>query len=204
MKNGFLQSKAELDEARQWLIDHGHQTHHDPRKDWDLRHVVEHVATGDILDMGCFGSAVLLSARHWNKHGRKVGIDLQPCPRIGGIEYHVGDLTDPPFEPASFDTVTCLSVIEHHVDVNKFAAAASRMLRPGGTLLVTFDYWEPKPDTSKYSDWQILGKADVIRLLLSLTDNRLLVDTFDWNTNEPCIHHAGYDYTFGFITAHKL
>lgn len=48
----------------------------------------------------------------------------------------------------SLDVLSCLSVIEHGIDLAAFFSEAARMLRVGGRLYVSTDYWEPKLDTS--------------------------------------------------------
>jgi 2-polyprenyl-3-methyl-5-hydroxy-6-metoxy-1,4-benzoquinol methylase len=79
---------------------------------------------------------------------------------------------DTNFENGEFDTIVSCSVIEHQVDFKKFAKECGRLLRIGGNLCVSFDYFNPKPDTSKmklYSlDWNILDRQDVLNLILSL------------------------------------
>jgi SAM-dependent methyltransferase len=42
-----------------------------------------------------------------------------------------------PFEPGSFDVVTCVEVIEHVTDADETARVIGRMLRPGGVAVVT-------------------------------------------------------------------
>ena len=47
-----------------------------------------------------------------------------------------------------FKNITCLSVIEHEVDIKKFVTEVSRILTDGGKLYLTFDYWTPKLKTT--------------------------------------------------------
>lgn len=50
-----------------------------------------------------------------------------------------GDITDPdwPFDPASFDAVTCFDVVEHLAEPGAFFRQAARYLRPGGIAIVS-------------------------------------------------------------------
>jgi SAM-dependent methyltransferase len=60
-----------------------------------------------------------------------------PCNVQPGVRFVVGDATDLPFGENSFDTVTMFDVLEHVEDDRAVACEAFRVLRPGGTVLVT-------------------------------------------------------------------
>ena len=89
--------------------------------------------------MGCQWSFVLSNAVRKGIKGEKVGIDLFPCQPAPGTVHLVGSLTNTRLPSNHFDIVTCLSVIEHGVDVEAFADEAVRLLKVGGWLFVTFD-----------------------------------------------------------------
>src|SRR3546814_2079140 len=63
-----------------------------------------------------------------------------------GIRFSVQDLTRTDYPDAFFQAVTCVSVIEHNVDLAGFCAEMRRILRPGGLLLVSTDYWSEPVD----------------------------------------------------------
>lgn len=56
--------------------------------------------------------------------------------RYGKIDY-VSDATDIPVPDASFDAIFCTEVIEHVLEPIKVIRELSRILRPGGRLLIT-------------------------------------------------------------------
>jgi SAM-dependent methyltransferase len=60
-----------------------------------------------------------------------------PCNRIDGQTFVAGDATDMPFEDASFDMVTMFDLLEHVPDDAAVARETLRVLRPGGTVLVS-------------------------------------------------------------------
>jgi SAM-dependent methyltransferase len=118
-----------------------------------------------------------------------------------------------PFPDSSFDTIVCCSVIEHQVNYEAFAKEVSRLLRTNGTLIVSFDYWNPKPDTSKsklYSlDWNILDLSDVFSLIEVLKENNVLMSgDMDTTTQDAVINPsycspAAVEYTFGIFKFYK-
>src|SRR5918997_502567 len=98
------------------------------------------VAGNAVLDAGCgvgYGTALLAD------HGpaRLVGVDVSaealthaPGDRAELVEADVREL---PFEPDSFDLVVCFEVIEHVEEQERVLDELRRVLRPGGTLLVS-------------------------------------------------------------------
>ena len=70
-----------------------------------------------------------------------VGVDIQPVPTLDTKRAYrtlmVGDAQALPFEPASFQTVVCNSVIEHVDDDTAVVREFGRVLKPGGVLLFT-------------------------------------------------------------------
>ena len=72
--------------------------------------------------------------------GRVVALDAEPihARRFGpGLHYAVGDLRALPLAPAVFDVVLALDVLEHLDDDATALAEAGRLLKSGGTLVVT-------------------------------------------------------------------
>jgi len=61
-----------------------------------------------------------------------------------GVRYMHGDLTRLPFPSGSFDTVSCISVLEHMPPDTRTLGVRdmARVLRPGGQLLITYDLQE--------------------------------------------------------------
>jgi len=65
----------------------------------------------------------------------------------GKVQYHHGDMSKTPFPDNSFDRITCISVLEHILTPEDPHAHHSclkemrRILKPGGLLIVTVDYF---------------------------------------------------------------
>ena len=97
----------------------------------------------EVLDAGCgvgFGSAFLArSAR------RVVGVDrseeaiahARANYAAANVEFVQADLLDLPLPDASFDLVCAFETIEHVDDLAAFLQTVVRVLRPGGTALVS-------------------------------------------------------------------
>ena len=114
---------------------------------WFQRHVVayrfaaERVAGGRVLDAGCgegYGSEILAGSG-----GSVVGVDLEvpvvrrASERYPSAEFRAGDIGSLPFPDASFDAVVSLQVIEHVRDPSRFLQECSRVLRDGGTIVLS-------------------------------------------------------------------
>ena len=57
------------------------------------------------------------------------------------VEFSAVDLRDLPYDDESFHMVYCISVLEHTDDYEKIIEGFHRILRPGGTLVVTLDIY---------------------------------------------------------------
>jgi len=96
---------------------------------------------GSLLDLGCGDGGFLLEAQ--NRCDEALGVEgsTEAAERATrqGLRVVQADLTELPlpFPDKRFDSVTCLDVIEHVPDPRTLLSEAARLLRPGGTLIVT-------------------------------------------------------------------
>lgn len=94
----------------------------------------------DVLDLGCLDGMI---AELFLKQGNRVSGIEASSPAVEkargrGIHAVCSDLNAPfPFDNASFDVVFAGEVIEHVGDVDHFTTEILRVLRPGGSLIVT-------------------------------------------------------------------
>lgn len=157
-----LQNWEEIGQCVQGLCRQGLPTHQSPEKNWDLYQLVQVVQdlspTAHIIDLGCAGSNILkllYALGYQNLEGIDLSIPILDRLRQGirmwqnrsfQRPYRISrqDMTKTRFADGSFDLAVCVSVIEHGVDWSRFLAEASRILRPGGRLFLTTDYWEDK------------------------------------------------------------
>lgn len=210
--NRFLQTRKEVDECTAWLKKRGLISHFFTCKDFDIANICKELKDGDLLDMGSSGSWILHNAIRMGIKGKKCGIDLSDHEApIDGVEYTKGDLMATPYANESFDTITCLSVIEHEVDFDKLAKECARLLRKGGSLYISFDYWNPKVNTDDVGTklyglkWNILDATDVSKLEVAIGNAGLqMTSNLDWTTKETVINENfcapyGKRYTFGLL-----
>lgn len=211
--NEFLKTRDQINSATDWLKENGFMCHPISCKDWELQKVTEAIGDGVLIDLGANGSFVLHNAIKKGIKGRKVGIDLAEVTgdnKADGAEYFKGDLMNTPFEDESFDTVVSLSTIEHEVDLDKFAKECSRLLRKGGKLIVSFDYWPDRIITDGLAlyglKWNILDVGDAMDLTGACAFEGLIISgVVKWATQDAVINPSycspfpGISYTFGIF-----
>jgi SAM-dependent methyltransferase len=114
---------------------------------WDgiLDLVDRRLGSGPMLEAGCGLGRYLLYAH--DRGGDAVGIDfaMEPLQRIAAHQpaarLAAADLGRLPFADGTFDTILCLGVLEHFEHgAGEQAKELTRVLRPGGWLIVTVPY----------------------------------------------------------------
>lgn len=149
-----LRTDADVTSALDIVAAAGLPPHGERTKNWDLTvalgMILDRVPRrGAILEMGAPRYARLLPWLFLYGYRRLHGIDLvfSSPEQAGPIRYHPMDLTKTSFKDASFDAVVALSVVEHGVDLDAYLREASRLLRAGGLLITSTDYWCEPVDT---------------------------------------------------------
>ena len=210
----ILKTQKEIEECSRFLHQRGFESHGLKCKDWDLATIIPEIIEGNFLDMGSSDSFILKNLILKKISGELHGIDLrEPINPLRGVKYSMGDLLNTKFPDNYFKNITCLSVIEHEVDFHRFAVEASRLLKIGGKLFVTFDYWNPKVISQiKLYDlsWQPLDKQLVVDLITECKSQSLYpVQDMDWTMGDAVINKNNYSpdpstsYTFGIVTFEK-
>lgn len=149
-----LASVDEWKRARAEARSLGLPVHPDPPKSWDtllaISAVLRHVPLGArIVDAGGeLYSAVLPSLQLYGYRDLHAINPVFTRPRQrAGIHYLPGDATRTDWQTASVGAITCLSVVEHGVDVDALLRESARLLQPGGILVISTDYWPHPMDT---------------------------------------------------------
>lgn len=227
--NTTLKNEAEIEEATDELRKLGSKTHPDRSKNWDVLKIVRFILdrgkkTSNILEVGCISSPVLFNLRQ--KGFRFLyGIDIG----LGGkFENHVDrglhggetpiyffkqNLEKTDFEDNFFDFVISLSVIEHGADIQNYFKEMSRILRQGGFLLTSTDYWNKEVNTTgiypygkKYGEMRIFTRKDVHQMIKLAGEFGLrLTAPIDYGVRDKIVQWKlkKKEYTFIFIVLQK-
>lgn len=185
-------------------------------KSWDILTTATFIRerlprTAPILDAGAFASEIL-PVLHRMGYASLTGVDLNPgvrrMPHSGAIRYEVADFMRTPFGDRSFDAVTAISVIEHGFDPPRLLGEISRLLRPGGYFLASFDYWPQKIDTAGTKifgmDWTIFSSEEVLDFVSRAKAYGLEpVGEIALDAGNRVIRWGGKAYTFGWLALRK-
>jgi SAM-dependent methyltransferase len=191
--------------------------HRAPEKNWDHLAAVSTILartapSARILDAGAeFYSNVLPALfvyGYRDLHG--INLSFSSPARRGPIRYLPGDLTRTPFVDNSFDAITCLSVIEHGVLLKNYFREMHRLLKPGGVLITSTDYYPTPVDTrglvAHGCPIKIFCKSE-IQSALSLASDVGLEPTGDIDlecTERPIRWEPyGLEYSFVIFTLQK-
>ena len=216
-RNRPLRTSGEVDQACAALTAAGLPLHGDRPKNWDLLVALGALLdgvpkTGAVLEMGATQYSRVLPWLYLYGYRSLRGIDLvYDAPVLAGpIRYDEMDLTKTTFADASFDGIANLSVIEHGVDLDAYLREASRLLRPGGVLVTSTDFWCEPVDTGGQEAYgvpiRIFGPADMEGFVALAAGHGLeLRGTLDLACDERAVEwrRFGLHYTFINIVLHK-
>jgi SAM-dependent methyltransferase len=215
--NGTLKNRAEwlaaYENARKLHV----PLHRGPEKNWDHLAAVSTILTRTspsayILDAGGEFYSNVLPALFVYSYSNLYGINLSftdPA-RRGPIRYLPGDITHAPFPDEFFDAITCLSVVEHGVPLERYFREMYRLLKPGGVLITSTDYFPTPIDTKGMlahgAPVQIFSKPEV-QAAISLAQGIGLmpIEELDLECTETPIRWDAYGlaYTFVIFTLQK-
>jgi len=215
--NGTLKSSVEwraaFENARRLCV----PLHRTPEKNWDHLAAAFYIAShtsrsARILDAGAeFYSNVLpILFLYGYRDLFAVNLSFTDTARRGPIRYIPGDLTHTPFPDSSFDAITCLSVLEHSVPLEPYFREMHRLLKPGGVVISSVDYYPTPIDThglvAHGSPIKVFSKPE-IQAALSLAREIGLDPTgdVDLECEEKPIRWEPYglEYTFLIFTLQK-
>jgi SAM-dependent methyltransferase len=219
-----LLEKIECDAATTVVEAAGLPSHHDPQKNWDTFKCIAYIAAlGDleapILDAGAGVRVVAQRWLHQLGYRELYGCDLKPTvvkPAYASLGFKMSaqELTGTNYASDFFQAVTCISVIEHGVELAGFAREMARIIRPGGLLLISTDYWSEAIDCrgiypygADAPEMKILTPADIEGFVADCAAAGLeLCEPLQLQTRDKAIRweRTDRDYTFIFLAFRKI
>jgi len=217
LPNGTLQNEAEWKDALALGKRLKVPLHRSPEKNWDHLAAVFAILgnttpAARILDAGAELYSNVLPALFAYGYRDLVGINLgftDPA-RRGPIRYLHGDITKSDFPDGHFDAVTCMSVIEHGVPLEGYFREMYRILKPGGLLITSTDYFPTAIDTHGQSAHgapiKVFTRSEMEDMLRLATEIGFeLTGPVGLDCTQKPAHWANFDldYTFVIFTLRK-
>lgn len=189
--------------------------HHDTPKNWDnlvsMVNCLTHCKSDEpVLDVGATQESAFLPGLWRCGYTKLISLNLsqEHDELIGGVLYRNGDITKTEYPDNYFGFVACLSVIEHGIDQNLFFAEVSRILRPGGYVCISTDYWKDPIDTTGIqmfnADMTIFTPNDIDKMCkIAAMYGIKLTAKFNPTADQAVIHNLGVNYTFAVLVFQK-
>ena len=210
-ENAVLQTRQEWQLAVEQALTLGLPLHQDPPKNWDSLAALSAILTktdtsAKILDAGAEMYSVILPWLSLYGYQKLTGINLvfdQPI-KQGNILYEYGDLTQTQYQSNSFEAITCLSVVEHGVDLRAYFQEMSRLLKPGGILVTSTDYYnEPIETQGKVAfgvPLRIFSRSDLEQFLQLASQFDLhLTSSIRLDCKDKAVTWLAHDLSYTFI-----
>jgi len=235
--NSVLKNLSEVNYAINNLHSLGLFAHPDKVKSWDTYKMVKIISEGDrssfILDVGCNGSPILSILKRLgfkNLYGcdlflKKIPSSLTEIvyplyrPIIEMYEdktfnISIQNLEETNFQDKMFDYITSLSVIEHGVNIRNYFKEMNRIMKKGGILLTSTDYWPDKilniiktKHNPKDDPDNVFSKEEIEKDVLKAAElnGLILTEPIDFSFENKVVHYnvTGLDYTFIFFALKK-
>ncbi len=215
--NTTLKSTMEWKNAIRHVEKLGLPLHLDPPKNWDNLSALYQILSkyeqnARILDVGSTFNSIMLPWLFLFGYRNLLGIDLLYTRRIkrGPIQYEPGDITQTKYDDDAFHAISCLSVIEHGVNIRNYFKEISRILKPDGVIITSTDYYtEPISIDNKFEYGQPVHifTEEEIRSALAIAEEYNLIPTspIDLTTQEKAVSWAKHNLCFTFLqfTLHK-
>lgn len=230
-----LQEKQQISKARQALLNKGASLVDSPFralmrkwglvrgvavgdmvKSWDVLKTINfletHVKKNEpILDIGCYASEVIVALHrlgYSNITGADLNPNLQKMPYQDCILYEITDFMHTKFETDSFQAITSISVIEHGFDGQSLLKEMSRILKPNGYFIASFDYWPERIDTTDTNffgmPWKIFSKDEVAAFVIEAASYGLFpVGPMMYDSKDKVVDGGGKKYTFAWLALEK-
>ena len=214
-ENAVLKTHDEWRSTVERVKNLGLPPHRDLPKNWDSLAALQCILrrtdkTAHILDAGAELYSVILPWLSLYGYSNLTGINLvfDQTVKRDSISYEYGDITQTRFGEDTFDAITCLSVIEHGVNLRSYFKEIARILKPEGVLITSTDYYiEPidaRGQTAFGVPIHIFSKNEILQVFQLAEEFHLrLTSAISLDCQEKPIAWSGLDYTFVVFTLQK-
>jgi SAM-dependent methyltransferase len=188
----------------------------DVLKSWDVLKTLEFLErnvskNAAILDVGAFASelpCILHNLGYRNLAGVDVNPDIKKMPYADAVRYEVADFMRTPFEEATFQAITAISVIEHGFKSERLLTEVSRLLCPDGFFVASFDFWPEKVNSADVKlfgmDWTIFSAQELRTFIEQAAEHKLFPNgSVELRGQDKPIRFAKKEYTFAWLALQK-
>lgn len=209
----ILRTQEQINKSIRFLKAKNLPLHRDRSKNWDLAQLYLIVEgrhrNAPVLDVGCWmlSTLKLFNAmdftRLWgiDRYDSEMRFKQDHKENIGRI--FRGKFEENSFRSGMFRILTCISTIEHGIDLDKFFSQCKRLLKEKGILYLTTDYWSKKIKTAELDGlpWNIFDRGELRRLIEIAESHKfsLYNDTDIPKVGSPVINVRGLNYTFAML-----
>lgn len=216
-QNAVLQSIAEAGAATAQAEALGLPGHDTATKNWDCLSALDTILSNTskdakILDAGAEVYSVIAPwlASYGYTDLTAINLTFRDKFKQGPIAYEYGDVTGTAYPAETFDAITSISVIEHGVDTARYFAEMARILKPGGLLITSTDYWETPIDTTGMSFFgapvRVFTRPEIEELIeVARANGLILTGGIDLSCGERAVtwDDLNLHYTFVVLTMRK-
>jgi SAM-dependent methyltransferase len=216
--NAVLKNVQEYNDAVRKVNYLGLPRHPDKPKNWDSTAALAIILkfcknkSSAILDAGGENySSILTQLKYCGyKNLTCLNLSYYRKKKQRHIVFEIGDITKTRYENDHFDAITCLSVIEHGVDIKDYFREMHRILKQNGILFTSTDYWCTSIDTRNKKAFDapvvIFNSDDIIKMVEDAGHFGFeLLGPLDLNCSEKAVRWDEFnlDYTFIYFTLKK-
>ena len=216
-RNAVLKTRQEWENAVGQVKNLGIPPHPVSSKNWDHLAALDCIlkrtdCAAHVLDAGPeLGSTILpWLFLYGYRHLTGINLTFDHPIRRGPIRYEYGDITQTKFKANTFDAVTCLSVVEHGVNLQAYFKEVSRILKPKGVLITSTDYYVEPIDTKGQMAYgvpiHIFSKDEIVEALSIAKEFGLeLTGDISLDCQDKTVRWKEFDlyYTFLIFTLWK-